>query len=154
MGRGRKRQQKPPDVRRRGHGEPGALIWLAALIGMALPWVATALAIAGVFRLGGGHAHGWWLVAAGAAAWLADIAVDLLLARLTTGASDHPDLNRRAAQLVGRRLLVAEAIEGGRGKVHAGDTLWPAEGPDTPPGARVRVTGSNGTTLLVVPAQD
>ena len=93
-------------------------------------------------------------VAAGAAAWLADIAVDLLLARLTTGASDHPDLNRRAAQLVGRRLLVAEAIEGGRGKVHAGDTLWPAEGPDTPPGARVRVTGSNGTTLLVVPAQD
>jgi inner membrane protein len=63
--------------------------------------------------------------------------------------SDQPDLNRRAAQLVGRVLLVAEAIEAGRGKVRAGDTLWPAEGPDAPVGAEVRVIAAKATVLVV-----
>ena len=46
-------------------------------------------------------------------------------------------------------LVVAEAIEGGRGKVRVGDTLWPVEGPDLPVGAHVTVTGTRGTALLV-----
>jgi membrane protein implicated in regulation of membrane protease activity len=149
-----KRRQKPPDAPRLGHGEPSALIWLVALIGMALPWIAAALAITGLLHVSGGDARGGWLIAAGAAAWLGDLAVDQMFAHRATGASDDPDLNRRAAQLVGRLLLVAEAIEGGRGKVSAGDTLWAAEGADAPAGARVSVTGSNGTTLKVVRAHD
>ena len=63
--------------------------------------------------------------------------------------SDQPNLNRPAAQLVGRVLILAEAIEGGRGKVRVGDTLWPVEGPDAPEGAEVRVTAANGTVLVV-----
>ena len=35
------------------------------------------------------------------------------------------------------------------GRVRVGDTLWSAEGPDTPAGARVTVTGSKGTVLVV-----
>jgi membrane protein implicated in regulation of membrane protease activity len=116
---------------------------------MALPWTAAGLGIAGGFYLNRGHASGGWLLAAGALAMLGDFGIDLLLSRLTASACDQPDLNRRAAQLTGRLLLVAEAIEGGRGKVLAGDTLWPAEGPDTPAGMSVSVTGSTGTTLLV-----
>jgi membrane protein implicated in regulation of membrane protease activity len=64
-------------------------------------------------------------------------------------ATDQPDLNRRPEQLVGRVLVVEEAIDSGRGKVRAGDTLWPVQGPDAPPGAEVRVTAAHGTVLQV-----
>src|SRR5262245_21411566 len=63
--------------------------------------------------------------------------------------SDVPDLNARGRQYIGRAFVVAEAIECGRGKVRVGDTLWPAEGPDTPVGASVTVTNAHGTTLVV-----
>jgi membrane protein implicated in regulation of membrane protease activity len=64
-------------------------------------------------------------------------------------ASDEPDLNTRAAQYVGRVVTVEEAIAGGRGKVRVGDTVWNAQGSDAPQGSRVRITGTNGTCLLV-----
>jgi len=63
--------------------------------------------------------------------------------------SDEPDLNLRAAQYVGRVVTVEEPIAGGRGKVRVGDTLWPAQGSDAPKGARVKVTGTHGTVLVV-----
>ena len=64
-------------------------------------------------------------------------------------ASDEPDLNTRAAQYVGRVVTVEEAISDGRGKVRVGDTVWNAQGADAPQGARVKITGTNGTCLLV-----
>jgi len=64
-------------------------------------------------------------------------------------ASDEPNLNVRGAQYIGRIVTVEEAIAGGRGKVRVGDTLWNAEGPDLPKGARVKVTGTKGTALVV-----
>src|SRR5262245_10472560 len=63
--------------------------------------------------------------------------------------SDLPDLNVRGQQYVGRSLVVEQAIQNGRGKVRVGDTLWSAEGPDAPAGARVTVTGARGTALGV-----
>ncbi|MEO1281504.1 MAG: NfeD family protein [Pseudomonadota bacterium] len=63
--------------------------------------------------------------------------------------SDMPNLNVRGQQYVGRAVTVAEAIQGGRGKVKIGDTLWLAEGPDVPKGAQVTITGVNGTALIV-----
>jgi membrane protein implicated in regulation of membrane protease activity len=33
--------------------------------------------------------------------------------------------------------------------VRVGDTVWNAQGSDTPQGARVKITGTNGTCLLV-----
>jgi membrane protein implicated in regulation of membrane protease activity len=63
--------------------------------------------------------------------------------------SDEPDLNTRAAQYVGRVVTVEDAIAGGRGKVRVGDTLWNAQGPDAARGARVKITGTSGTCLLV-----
>jgi membrane protein implicated in regulation of membrane protease activity len=64
-------------------------------------------------------------------------------------ASDQPELNLRAEQYVGRVVMVEEAISDGRGKVRVGDTVWNAQGSDTPQGARVKITGTNGTCLLV-----
>jgi inner membrane protein len=63
--------------------------------------------------------------------------------------SDLPDLNVRGQQYIGRSLIVEQAIQNGRGKVRVGDTIWAVEGPDTPTGERVRVTGTRGTVLVV-----
>jgi hypothetical protein len=63
--------------------------------------------------------------------------------------SDQPELNLRAEQYVGRVVTVEQAIADGRGKVRVGDTVWNAQGADAPQGARVKITGSNGTCLLV-----
>lgn len=60
-------------------------------------------------------------------------------------------LNLRAQQYVGRVVVVETAITGGRGRVRVGDTLWAATGPDAPHGARMRVTGADGTVLTVEP---
>jgi membrane protein implicated in regulation of membrane protease activity len=72
--------------------------------------------------------------------------------RSKEAASDLPDLNVRGAQYVGRVVVVEDAIASGRDKVRVGDTLWPAQGADAAKGARVKVTGVNGTVLVVEPA--
>jgi hypothetical protein len=46
-------------------------------------------------------------------------------------------------------LIVAEAIEGGRGRVRVGETLWQVEGPDLPCGTEVKVAAAKATVLLV-----
>lgn len=63
-----------------------------------------------------------------------------------------PMMNHRGARLVGETAIVIQAIEGGTGRIHLGDSEWLVRGPDTPPGARVRIIGSDGTVLLVEPA--
>ena len=63
--------------------------------------------------------------------------------------SDEPSLNIRGSQYIGRTVVVEEAIVNGRGKVRVGDTTWGAEGEDAPKGAKVTVTGVNGTVLVV-----
>ncbi|WP_332811397.1 NfeD family protein [Sphingomonas sp.] len=65
--------------------------------------------------------------------------------------SSDPLLNDRATRLIGETLVVVAAIENGRGRVAVGDTVWPARGADAAIGSRVRVTGAEGTALLVEP---
>ncbi|QGN55241.1 NfeD family protein [Novosphingobium sp. Gsoil 351] len=63
--------------------------------------------------------------------------------------SADPLLNQRGQQLVGRKVVVTHAIEGGSGRVRCGDTEWLAQGPDAIPGTKLTVTGSTGSTLIV-----
>ena len=63
--------------------------------------------------------------------------------------SDHPLLNRRGAQYVDRTFTLGEAIENGTGKIRVDDTTWKVRGEDCPAGTRIRVTGVDGTVLLV-----
>jgi hypothetical protein len=63
--------------------------------------------------------------------------------------TDAPDLNERGQQYVGRIVTVVEPIARGRGKVKVGDTVWTAQGPDMPEGATAKVTGVDGTVLIV-----
>jgi membrane protein implicated in regulation of membrane protease activity len=140
-------------VRRPDDG-PGILVWLVASASLILPWVGLGFILVGLWELASGGPTAWWLVIAGAAAVAADLAIDLVWAHPRMSASDQPDLNSPTRQLVGRVLVVAETIKGGRGKVHVGDTLWPAEGPDTAAGARVRVKTARATVLIVEPLQE
>jgi len=66
--------------------------------------------------------------------------------------SSDPHLNDPTHRLIGARVVVAQAIADGEGRVRLGDSEWPAYGPDAEVGARMRVTGIEGGVLLVEPA--
>lgn len=116
--------------------------------GVHFIWFGVAAVIVGLLALMIGFGWPWQLVAFAVLA-LASVFVARRYARPDVAASDEPDLNVRGAQYVGRSVLVEQAIAGGRGKVRIGDTLWAAQGPDMPAGARARVTGANGTVLVI-----
>lgn len=60
-----------------------------------------------------------------------------------------PEMNQRGARAVGEVVVVSQVIEAGQGRVRLGDSEWIARGPDAEPGTRMRVTGSDGTVLMV-----
>ena len=62
-------------------------------------------------------------------------------------------LNRRTEGFVGRIFTLERPIVDGSGSVRIGDTIWMVRGPDTPAGARVKVTATDGGTLLVAAAE-
>ncbi len=63
--------------------------------------------------------------------------------------SDQPGLNMRGQELIGRVFVVQDAIVDGRGKIKVGDSVWLANGPNTPVGTQVRVIGQDGAILRV-----
>ena len=63
--------------------------------------------------------------------------------------SDHPTLNRRGEQYIGRRFTLSEAISGGFGKIKVDDSTWKVAGKDMPEGGTVEVTSVDGTVLKV-----
>ncbi len=62
-----------------------------------------------------------------------------------------PDLNNRAARMIGQTVRVTDAITEGRGRVRVGDGEWPASGPDAPMGAQVRVVAVRAGVVEVEP---
>jgi membrane protein implicated in regulation of membrane protease activity len=133
-------------------------IWLMAAILLGI----AELIVPGVFLI--------WLAAAAAATGLLTLAfgIDLpfqfavfallAIASVYSGRrwylanpmpSADPMLNDRAARLVGRTVVVVAAIENGEGRVKVGDSVWSCRGPDAPVGARVRITGADGSCLKV-----
>ncbi len=63
--------------------------------------------------------------------------------------SSDPKLNDRGARMVGQIVTVVEAIDHGTGRVKVGDSVWSARGGDAGVGDKVRVTGADGSVLLV-----
>lgn len=63
--------------------------------------------------------------------------------------TEHSTLNQRGQHYVGQSFTLVEPIQGGTGKIQAGDSVWLVQGSDAPAGARVRVVGVNGTVLKV-----
>lgn len=135
-------------------------------VGSAWIWLVAGLALAGCELLAPGVFLIWLGIAAmvtsgitalGATPWQAQILVfaGLSVASVLIGRrlAVHPasTLNRRGHDLVGQTVLLAQPIVGGVGRSNQGDVSWRLTGPDLPAGARVRITGLDGTTLRVEP---
>lgn len=121
----------------------GALLWIA---GAAAATAIVALAI----DLG-------WSAQAACFAVLGVVAVLAFrryrgLGRGSRGEQDASVVNIGADRHIGRIYTVETAIADGTGRVHAGDTVWTARGPDAPTGAKVRVVGVEDGILTVTPA--
>ncbi len=63
--------------------------------------------------------------------------------------TDHPLLNKRGAQYIGRTFTLIEAIENGQGKVRVDDSIWKVRGEDCPVNSRVKVVAVDGTIFKV-----
>ncbi|MDX2202482.1 MAG: NfeD family protein [Hyphomicrobiaceae bacterium] len=118
---------------------------------LLLPWAGIGLIVAGAWRMASFGRGEAWIIVAGAALIVLDVLIDFVWAHPAVSPSDEPELNRRAAQLKGRRLRLEAPIEGGRGIVRCDDTLWQVEGPDLPAGCDVQVVGVAGMLLRVEP---
>lgn len=140
---------------------PSTALYLFAAFSLILPWFGVALILLGALHLWGpgvdpaiagsapSNATGWLLIICGIACIIFDILIDVVWAHPALSLTDEPTLNRPASGLIGRSAIVTEPIIDGRGKVRIGDTVWIAEGPDTPVDTRMRVTGTSGIALVV-----
>jgi membrane protein implicated in regulation of membrane protease activity len=120
----------------------------AVLPGVHLLWFGVAAILTGFIGLAVGLA---WPSQVGIFALLS-VAVMFAARRLAgaeTARSDIPGLNQRGSEYIGRVVPVEDPIRAGRGKVRVGDSVWIAEGPESPVGSRVRIKGTNGTVLIV-----
>ncbi len=63
--------------------------------------------------------------------------------------SSDPQLNDRAARMIGQTVTVVEAITGGTGRVRVGDGEWPAQGPDMTAGAKARIVEVRSGIIVV-----
>ncbi|ULH17095.1 NfeD family protein (plasmid) [Deinococcus sp. KNUC1210] len=70
------------------------------------------------------------------------------LARLPRSA-EADTLGQGAARLVGKRVVLTEAIQGGEGRARIGDGTWAVRGPDAPAGSRVVIVAAQGAVLTV-----
>lgn len=64
--------------------------------------------------------------------------------------TDRPNLNDRAAQLVGRTLTLSKDLQNGEGKEQIGDTFWRLQAnSDLKAGAQVEITGTKDRVLQI-----
>jgi hypothetical protein len=116
--------------------------------GVHFVWFGLSALVVGVIGLATSLAWEWQLIAFALIA-MATVFWVRHTSRVESTKPDVPDLNVRGAQYIGRVLTIEDPIVNGRGKVRVGDTVWVAEGEDGPKGATVRVTGTDGTVLVV-----
>jgi membrane protein implicated in regulation of membrane protease activity len=127
-----------------------ALLMAAELLvpGVYLIWLGVAAAITGLaaFSTGLGW-HGQVMLFALLS--VAAAALGRMVYVRSKGPTDHPTLNRRADQYIGRVFTLDQPIVNGAGRLRVADSTWKVTGPDAPAGCRVRVTAADGVVLRV-----
>ena len=63
--------------------------------------------------------------------------------------SSDPLLNDRSARLIGKTVVVVDAIDADGGRVRVGDSEWNARGGPAAVGERVTITSVDGNCLMV-----
>lgn len=117
--------------------------------GMFLLWLGVAAIATGALLAMVDLSFAWSLMAFGALAVVA-VFVGRRFYGSSEKESDQPFLNRRAEALVGRTYVLAHPIKAGEGRLVVNDTQWRLRGPDLPAGVKVRVTGVEDASFLVV----
>lgn len=135
----------------------GSLVFLVVEIlapGFFFIWLAAAAAITGGLV--------WLMPALGfsvqALMFSALAIISLLLGqryarKVLSQVTDHPTLNKRGEQYLGRVFNLYQAIENGRGKIKVDDTLWKVRGRDCGPNTKVKVIAVRGTVFDVEPVE-
>ncbi len=72
-----------------------------------------------------------------------------LYGKKQAAATDHPLLNKRGAQYIGRVFNLYKPIENGEGKIKVDDSIWKVHGQDCDINTRVRVIAVRGTIFDV-----
>lgn len=57
--------------------------------------------------------------------------------------------HRLGVKHIGQSIVLEAPINNGSGSIRLGNRQWEVRGPNLPAGARVRVTGVDGTVLLI-----
>lgn len=63
--------------------------------------------------------------------------------------TDHPLLNKRGQQYIGRTFSLYKPIENGEGKIKVDDSIWKVHGEDCDISAKVKVIAVRGTVFDV-----
>jgi membrane protein implicated in regulation of membrane protease activity len=124
------------------------LVMESIIPGVHFVWFGLSAAVVGVVALATPLGWEWQLIAFALVAMAAVFWVRQK-SREESAKPDVPDLNVRGAQYIGRVVMIEDAIVNGRGKVRVGDTVWVAEGEDGPKGTNVKITGADGSVLVV-----
>lgn len=119
-----------------------------AVPGFFLIWLAGAAIVTGLLAWAVPLSLAWQIVIFAVLALVAVFSGRRFLAANPVVSAD-PLMNDRGGRLVGEVVVVTLAINDGSGRVRQGDSEWLAKGPDAEPGTRMRVSGHNGTVLLV-----
>ncbi|MEM6625081.1 MAG: NfeD family protein [Pseudomonadota bacterium] len=122
-----------------------------------LLWIAIAAALTSVYAAIAPSGMDGWQAQFAVFAVIAVILVIMgrtVFAGIRRPPETHPNLNNRAAQMVGKRGHAAAAFDGGVGRVKLGDSEWRAEADADAvllEGAEVVVESAKGTILKVRP---
>ncbi len=122
-----------------------------AVPGVFFMWFGLAAALTGALAFSFDIGWQWQIVWFGVASLIA-VTIAVRYLRLHPLSSERPLLNERAVRQIGQSFDLVDPIVNGRGSVRIGDSLWRVAGPDLPVGAKVTVTGCDGTLLRVIPA--
>ena len=112
-------------------------------------WIGAAAGLVGLLLLIA-PATGWqyqWLIFAVVS--MVSIVLWRIYASKNPAGSDHPTLNRRGEQYVGRTFTLAEPIANGIGKIKVDDSMWKIAGEDCPIGSKIKVVETDGALLKV-----
>lgn len=63
--------------------------------------------------------------------------------------TSDPQLNDRAARMIGQVVVVEQRVDAEGGRVRVGDGSWPARGAPADPGARVRISAIRDGVAIV-----
>lgn len=117
--------------------------------GVVFLWIGLAAIVTGIVAWLGPDLAVQWQVIFFAVLSVASVIAGRAWLKSHPTETDHPTLNLRGQQYVGRRFMLSEAISGGFGKVKVDDSIWKVEGEDMPEGSAVTVTDVDGTVLKV-----